>query len=86
MNRDELFLQIFGAYLSNNELRSDMNSGKAISKELPAVAIARMFDVADVVMAEAEKRREEPAAHVHTLTYHIGSDALVCACGYNKPA
>ncbi len=58
MNRDELFLQIFGAYLSNNELRSDLNSGKAISKELPTVAIARMFDLADAVIAEDVRRME----------------------------
>ncbi len=56
MLRDELFLMIFEAYLENNELRHDLNEGKAICRELPKKAIATMFDLADAVLAEKYRR------------------------------
>ena len=59
MTRDEVFLTVFENYLRNNELRHDLNEGRAISKELPKAAIVRMFDLADAVIAEQVRRQGE---------------------------
>ncbi len=58
MNRDELFAMLFQAYLSNNELRSDLNAGIAMRKDGFRPAIAIMFDVVDAVLTEDTRRKE----------------------------
>ena len=57
LDRDALVELILECYLTNNELRTDLNKGMAINKQIPVVAIATMFDLADAVLAEALKRQ-----------------------------
>lgn len=58
MNRDELFLTMFQAYLTNNELRHDVNKGVAMSKGGVMSAIPLMFDAVEAILAEDAKRRD----------------------------
>ncbi len=56
LTRDSLVLEQFRAFLTNNELRHDLTKGTALSKQIPVDAIARMFDISEAVIAEAQKR------------------------------
>ncbi len=57
MTRDELFLTVFHAYLTNNELRHDLNKGIAMNKQGYASAIPMMFEAVDAVLAEEARRK-----------------------------
>lgn len=58
LDRNQIVLTIVDAMMRNNELRHDLSKGQALSKGENGPLIARIFDFAEGVMAEAAKRDE----------------------------
>ncbi len=55
MNRDEIALKVFDAYLHNNELRYDLNRGVALHKGgMTHETVALIFKIADALVNYAE--------------------------------
>lgn len=59
LDRNQIVLTIIDAMMRNNELRHDLSKGQALSKGENGPLIARIFDFADGVVAEAERRNEK---------------------------
>ena len=63
-----IVLRILDAYLTNNELRHDMNKGQALSKGGAKAGVPAIYDLAEAIMAEGERRAQPSEFSQFTVT------------------